>query len=81
MITEMQGKPSPEDKFRARQSRLVAIVMAATIFLWMGMQVLGSWLGLDPRFVFLFDLAAIAAFIWVLVVTWQIWRRQTAGEK
>jgi hypothetical protein len=26
------------------------------------------------RFVFLFDLAAIAALIWALVVTMQIWR-------
>lgn len=77
----MKGMPTQQDKIAARQSRMVAIVMAATIILWMGMQVLGSWLGLDPRFVFLFDLAAIAAFIWVLVVTWQIWRRQSAGEK
>lgn len=77
----MQSKPSVQQQITARQSRLVAIVMAVTILAWMGAQVLGSWLGWDPRFVFLFDLAAIAAFIWVLVVTWQIWRRQTAGRK
>ena len=29
---------------------------------------------LQERFVFLFDLAAIAAFVWALVVTYQIWR-------
>ena len=63
------------------QPVLVAIVLAATMVLWMGAQFLGGRLGLEARFAFLFDFAAIAALIWALVVTWQIWRRQTAGEK
>lgn len=70
----MQIRPDPADLQRARQARLVGIVLAATIVLWMGAQVLGGHLGLEARFVFLFDLAAIAAFVWALVVTYQIWR-------
>ena len=31
-------------------------------------------MGLSPRYAFLFDFAAIAALIWALVVTYQIWR-------
>lgn len=70
----MQTRPDPADVQRARQARLVGIVLAVTIVLWMGAQWLGGQLGLETRFVFLFDLAAIAAFVWALVVTYQIWR-------
>lgn len=70
----MQTRPDPADVQRARQARLVGIVLAATIILWMGAQWLGGQLGLETRFVFLFDLLAIAGFVWALVVTYQIWR-------
>ena len=55
---------------------MVAIVIAATMVLWMGAQWLGGRFGLEARYVFLFDLAAMAAFFWALVVTWRIWQRQ-----
>lgn len=58
----------------ALQARLVAFVLAGTMLLWMGAQYLGGKMGWDPRYVFLFDFAAIAAFFWALVVTYQIWR-------
>ena len=67
-------RPDPHDLQRARQVRLVAIVLVGTMVLWMGAQFLGGKLGLEARFVFLFDLLAIAGFIWALVVTYQIWR-------
>ena len=70
----MQTRPDPADVQRARQARLVGIVLAVTIVLWMGAQWVGGQLGLEARYVFLFDLAAIAAFVWALVVTYQIWR-------
>ena len=70
----MQTRPDPADVRRARQARLVGIVLAVTIILWMGAQLVGGQLGLEARYAFLFDLAAIAAFVWALVVTYQIWR-------
>ena len=70
----MQNRPDPAELYRARQARLVGIVLAATIVLWLGGQWLGGQMGWDTRYVFLFDLAAIAGFIWALVVTYQIWR-------
>lgn len=70
----MQTRPDQTDLQRARQVRLVAIVLVATMVLWMGAQFFGGKLGLEARFVFLFDLLAIAAFVWALVVTYQIWR-------
>jgi hypothetical protein len=67
-------RPDPKDQRHAAQARLVAFVLAGTIILWMGAQWLGGQMGWDTRFVFLFDFAAIAAFLWALVVTYQIWR-------
>lgn len=70
----MPARPDPN----TRKTRIAAIVIAATMVLWMGAQVLGGQLGLPARYVFLFDFAAIAALVWALIVTYQIWtaRRQ-----
>ncbi|WP_136646223.1 DUF5337 domain-containing protein [Tabrizicola sp. YIM 78059] len=67
-------RPDPQDLKRAAQARLVGIVLAVTMLLWMGAQWLGGRLGWETRCVFLFDFAALAAFLWALVVTYQIWR-------
>ena len=63
-----------QDRATSRKGRMVAIVIAVTMLLWMAVQYLGGRLGLPVRYVFLFDLAALAAFFWALVVTYQIWR-------
>jgi len=69
---------NPDEMQLARKGRTVGVVIALTMLLWMGAQWLGAQMGWPVRFVFLFDLAAIAALIWALVVTYQIWRaRQT----
>jgi len=70
----VQDRPDPAELARARQARTVGIVLAATILLWLGGQWLGGQMGWDTRYVFLFDFAAIAGFVWALVVTYQIWR-------
>jgi hypothetical protein len=73
--------PGPQDSRNAREGRMVALVIAATMILWMGAGWAGARFGWDTRYVFLADLAAIGAFLWALIVTWGIWRRQTAGKK
>ena len=65
-----------QDSHLARQARLVALVIAVTMLVWLGAQWLGSRIGLDPRYVFLFDLVALAGFIWALVVAIRIWRQR-----
>ena len=55
---------------------VTAIVMIATAVVWVGGDWLGGRLGWDYRYAFLLDFAAIAAFVWALVVTWRIWRRR-----
>lgn len=59
---------------RVVQARLAAFVLAGTMILWMAAQWLGGQLGWPVRFVFLFDMAAGAAFVWTIVVTWRLWR-------
>lgn len=72
-------EPQP-DRDNARQTalqvRLVAIVLAGTMILWIGVQWLGAQYGWEARFAFLADMAAGAAFLWALVVTFRIWRRR-----
>lgn len=73
--------PTEQDRSDAREGRIVALVIAATVLLWLGAQWLGGRMGWDASYVFLADLAAIAAFIWALVVTWRIWQRQKSARK
>ncbi len=63
-----------EDRLVERKTRLVAIVIAVTMLLWIGAQFIGKKYGLAGRYAILFDLAALAGFFWALVVTYQIWR-------
>lgn len=65
-----------DDRARAtaRKGRTAALVIAGTMLLWMGAQVLGGALGWPVRYAFLFDFAALAGLFWALVVTYQVWQ-------
>lgn len=67
------------DVHLSRQARIASIVIALTMILWMAAQWIGGQIGLETRFVFLFDLAALAALAWALIVTWQVWRKRRNG--
>ncbi|HPE27012.1 DUF5337 family protein [Albidovulum sp.] len=71
-------KPDEVDMSQVRQARLVAIVIAVAGALWVAAQ----WL-VEPtsRYAALFDLMALAAFIWAFAVTWRIWRRTRRQER
>lgn len=64
-----------------RQMRLAGGVIAVSMLLWLAFQWFGGHYDLDPRYAFLADLAAIAAMIWSLLVTWRIWRRRNAPSQ
>lgn len=72
-------RPDDDDQARGAQARLAAMVMAGTMLLWMGVQWLGGQMGWEARFVFLFDLIALAAFGWALLITWRLWRQRDGG--
>ena len=69
-------KSPDSEKSLARQARLVSLVIALTMIIWMGAQWIGGKLGMPSHYVFLFDLAALAGFLWALIVTFQIWRKR-----
>ena len=71
-----QGRNQTGWRSDAGQARLAALVIAATMIGWMVVQWLGGQYGWEVRYVFLADLAAGAAFVWALVVTWRVWRKR-----
>jgi len=62
------------------QTRLAAIVIAVAMLGWMAFNFLGGKMGLPVRFAFLGDLAAIAAFLWAMIVLLRVWRERQQGE-
>lgn len=62
-----------------RQIRRAALVMAVTMVVWMAAQYIGGQMEWPVRFVFLFDLAAFAALVWALVVTYWVWKERKRG--
>lgn len=68
------------DQEIARQGRIVALVIAGAMLLWMGAQFVGAKLGIDTRYMFLIDLLALAAFVWALVNIFWIWRNRRDSE-
>lgn len=65
-----------DDEYLSRQGRIAALVIAGAMVFWIAAQFIGSKMGMPVRFQVLIDLMAIAAFVWALVVTFQIWRKR-----
>ena len=71
------NKPAPQlerDTALARKGQLVGLVIAITIVLWLGVQLLGPMMGLAGRYALLFDFAALAALFWAMVNIFQMWQ-------
>jgi len=64
-----------------QQARIASIVILVTFPLWMGANWMGGQMGWEARYVFLFDLIALAAFFWALVVLVQVWRKRRQNEE
>ncbi len=64
----------------ARKGQTAAIIIAVAMLIWFAFQWIGPWLGLPGRYAILIDLAAMAALIYALIMTYQMWRsRQDKG--
>ena len=77
---DMDGRIEQEKEL-ARLGRLISIVIAATMILWMAAQWIGGAIGLPDEYVFLFDLFALAGFLWAIFVTFQLWRKRRELDK
>ena len=69
-----------DDQHLARKGRIVSLVIAGTMVIWLAAQWLGKAMGMPGRFALLFDFAAIAALIWALVNIFQIWRARQSTQ-
>jgi hypothetical protein len=67
---------NPEEAALARQGRIVALVIAGSMLFWIAASSVGPALGLPGRFAILIDLAVLAALLWSMIVTYQIWRKR-----
>ncbi|WP_341234372.1 DUF5337 domain-containing protein [uncultured Sulfitobacter sp.] len=64
----------------ARKGRMVALVIAGTMLLWIALQWAAPYFGLPGRYALLFDFAALAALIWAMVNIYQMRKARTASR-
>ncbi|MEM5519869.1 DUF5337 domain-containing protein [Sulfitobacter sp. AS59] len=64
----------------ARKGRMVALVIAVTMLLWIALQWAAPYFGLPGRYALLFDFAALAALIWAMVNIYQMRKARSASR-
>ncbi len=67
---------SPSELAEVAQGRRIAIVIAVAGVGYILVQALGGYYGWPPKYIFLADLSAAAAFVWAMVAALRIWRRR-----
>ena len=65
---------SDKNQQLARKGRFTAIVIAGTAVFWIVATLVGGYLELANRTRALFDMLALAGFIWAFVLIYQLWR-------
>ena len=72
-----------ERRGEIRQGRVVGLVVAVTMLIWILAQSLGSYLGLPGRYALLIDFLAMVAFFWAIISGILMWRsrRTTRNNK
>ena len=63
-----------ERRGEIQQGRVVGLVIAVTMLIWILAQSLGSYLGLPGRYALLIDFLAMAAFLWAIISGLLMWR-------
>ena len=67
----MQAK---ESRREAKQGRVVGLVIAMSMVIWILAQSLGPYLGLPGRYAILIDFLALVAFLWAIISGMLMWR-------
>ena len=67
----MQAKESSRE---AKQGRVVGLVIAISMVIWVLAQSLGPYLGLPGRYAILIDFLALVAFLWAIISGMLMWR-------
>ena len=64
----------------ARKGRQAALMIAGTAVFWILSTFIGGQIGLSNRTLALFDLVALAGFIWAMWMIFQIWRARQDNQ-
>ncbi|MDB9811951.1 DUF5337 domain-containing protein [Planktomarina temperata] len=72
---------SEKDHIQAKKGRTASLVIAGAILIWLSMQWAAVQLDISSRYMLLLDLAVMAAMVWSLIVTFQIWRARRDADK
>ena len=72
---------SQKDHIQAKKGRNASLVIAGAMLIWLGMQWAAVQLDISSRYMLLLDLAVMAAMVWSLIVTFQIWRARRDADK
>jgi hypothetical protein len=73
--------PMQHDHIQTKKGRNASLVIAGSMLVWLGMQWVAVELNISSRYMLLVDLAVMAAMVWSLVVTFQIWRTRRDADK
>jgi len=73
--------PTQHDNIQTKKGRNASLVIAGSMLVWLGMQWVAVELNISSRYMLLVDLAVMAAMVWSLVVTFQIWRTRRDADK
>jgi hypothetical protein len=72
---------SQKDHMQVKKGRTASLVIAGAMLIWLGMQWAAVQLDISSRYMLLLDLTVMAAMVWSLVVTFQIWRARRDADK
>ena len=72
---------SEKDHIQAKKGRTASLVIAGAILIWLAMQWAAVQLDISSRYMLLLDFAVMAAMVWSLIVTFQIWRARRDADK
>ena len=73
--------PTQHDHIQAKKGRNASLVIAVSMLVWLGMQWAAVELNISSRYMLFLDLAVMAAMVWSLLVTFQIWRTRRDSDK
>ena len=72
---------SEKDHIQAKKGRTASLVIAGAMLTWLAMQWAAVQLDISSRYMLLLDFAVMAAMVWSLIVTFQIWRARRDADK
>ena len=70
-----------KDHIQAKKGRTASLVIAGAMLIWLVMQWAAVQLDISSRYMLLLDFAVMAAMVWSLIVTFQIWRARRDADK